>query len=87
MFEHVSDEPITFFSGDFWGQLLPLAIVLAFVAATVTMSAPQPTEPPAESPAVEELDVAQALSHDQFDSQATPKLTEILAQMPDEPTE
>lgn len=74
---------------EFWGQLLPIAIVLAIIAATVTMSAPPINEvpAPASEPAPEafSLDPNDGLSHEQLDQSATPNFEDILAEMPDEP--
>ena len=81
------DQPMNSWGVEFWRQLLPIAIVLASIAALVTMSAPPLEEPPAETPAPESfsLDPNDGLSHEGLDSNATPVFDEILSDMPDDP--
>ena len=83
------DEPMNSWGAEFWGQLLPVAIVLAIIAATVTMSAPVGDNPTPETstPGAFSLEPNVGLSHDQFDPNSTRTLEEILAEMPDDPSE
>ncbi len=81
--EEDRDELAAYWSTDFWGQLLPLAIVLAIVAATVMMSTPQPE--PAPQPVEEQILQREGLSHEQLDSQAIPDFMEILDEVPEDP--
>lgn len=82
------DQPISYRNFDFWGQFIPLAFVVTFLAAIASVNdAPSNLEPVAPAPVVETTNSAVGFSHDQFDPNSVPTVSEILKQMPPAPGE